>query len=117
MSVRVEKVAAQLRDEISGILARRVSDPRVGLVSVIEVDLSPDLGTAKVHVSAIGDEDERKASMLALEHARGFVRRELAAHMRNLRRIPEIRFVDDRNLEYAIHISEVIEQLHDKEAP
>jgi ribosome-binding factor A len=116
MSVRVEKVAAQLRDEISDILARRVSDPRVGLVAVIEVDLSPDLGVAKVHVSTIGNNDERRASMAALDHARGFVRRELAAQMRNLRRIPEIRFVDDHNMEYAIHIGEVIEQLH-REAP
>jgi ribosome-binding factor A len=112
MSVRVEKVAAQLRDEVSEILARRVSDPRMGLITVVEVDLSPDLGTAKVHVSTIGGDDERRESMAALDHARGFVRRELAARMRNLRRIPEIRFVDDHNMEYAIHISEVIDQLH-----
>jgi ribosome-binding factor A len=116
MSVRVEKVAAQLRDEISEILSRRVSDPRMGLITVVEVDLSPDLGTAKVHVSTIGSDDERRESMAALDHARGFVRRELAAQMRNLRRIPEIRFVDDHNMEYAIHISEVIDQLH-KETP
>ena len=116
MSVRVEKVAAQLRDEISAILDQRVSDPRVGLVTVIEVDLSPDLGTAKVHVSTIGTDDERRASMAALDHARAFVRRELAAQVRNLRRIPEIRFVDDHNMEYAIHISEVIDQLH-RDAP
>lgn len=112
MSVRVDKVAAQLRDEISGILSRRVSDPRVGMVSVIGVDLSPDLRNARVHVSAIGDEHQRGQAMAALDHARGYVRRELATQMRNLRRIPEITFVDDHNMEYAIHIGEVIEQIH-----
>src|SRR5579859_144323 len=111
MSVRVDKVAAQLRDEISEILGRRLGDPRVSLVSVIGVDLSPDLRNAKVHVSALGDEAARGEAMAALEHARGFVRHELATQMRNLRRIPDLQFIDDRNTEYALHISEVIEQI------
>src|ERR1700716_1403350 len=115
MSVRVEKVAAQLRDEISAVLARRVSDPRVGLISVIEAGLSPDLSSARVHVSTIGSDEARRASMDALEHARGFVRRELAAQMRNLRRIPEIRFVDDGNMEYAIHLGECIDEPRQEE--
>ncbi len=112
MSVRVDKVAAQLRDEISGILGRRLGDPRVGLISVIGVDLSPDLRNAKVHVSALGDDAERREAMAALEHARGYVRHELAAQMRTLRRIPDLKFVDDHNTEYAIHIAEVIEKIH-----
>jgi ribosome-binding factor A len=115
MSVRVDKVAAQLRDEIGVILSRRLSDPRLALVSVVGVDLSPDLRNARVHVSAIGDETERGAAIAALDHARGFIRRELAAQMRSLRRIPEIKFVDDHNMEYAIHIGEVIEQIHHQE--
>jgi ribosome-binding factor A len=117
MSVRVDKVAAQLRDEISAILARRVSDPRMGLVSIVGVDLSPDLRNARIHVSTIGDDAARGETMAALEHARGFIRRQVAAQMRSLRRIPEIKFVDDHNMEYAIHIGEVIEQLHDQESP
>lgn len=115
MSVRVDKVAAQLRDEISAILSRRVSDPRVGLITVVGVDLSPDLRNARVHVSTIGDAAERGEAMAALEHARGFIRREVAAKMRSLRRIPDIKFVDDHNMEYAIHIGEVIEQIHHQE--
>jgi len=116
MSVRADKVAAQLRDEISAILSRRVSDPRVGLISVVGVDLSPDLRNARVHVSTIGDEAERGEAMAALEHARGFIRREVAAQMRSLRRIPDIKFVDDYNMEYAIHIGEVIEQINHQQS-
>jgi ribosome-binding factor A len=111
MSHRVDKVAAQLREELSEILSR-LSDPRVGLVSVIEVEVTPDLASARVKVSSLGDDEEHRARMEALEHARGFVRRELARRLRsNLRRVPEIRFIDDRNIEYAVHISQVLDEI------
>jgi ribosome-binding factor A len=115
MPHRVDKVAAQLREEISAILSQRLKDPRLGLVSVIEVDISPDLGNARVHVSTLGGEDERQELMKALEHARGFIRHELAVRLRNLRRVPDIRFVDDRNIEYAVHIGRVLESIHAEE--
>jgi ribosome-binding factor A len=111
MSHRIDKVAAQLREELSEILAG-LSDPRVGLVSVVEVEVSPDLARARVHVSSLGDDDEHRARMDALEHARGFIRRELAHRLRsNLRRVPEIRFIDDRNIEYAVHIAKVLDEI------
>jgi ribosome-binding factor A len=112
MGHRVDKVAAQLHEEISDILSRRVHDPRLALLNVVEVTLTPDLRTARVHVSTLAAEPERKAIMEALEHARGFVRRELAERLRsNLRRVPEIVFVDDRNIEYAIHIGQVLKEI------
>jgi ribosome-binding factor A len=110
MPHRVDKVSAQLREEISDILSR-LSDPRVGLVSVVDVDVSPDLANARVRVSSLGDGEAHKARMEALDHARGFVRRELAHRLRSLRRIPEIRFVDDHNIEYAVHISKVLDEI------
>jgi ribosome-binding factor A len=110
MPHRVDKVAAQLREEISAILLQRLKDPRLGLVSVVEVDISPDLRNARVH-----GEDERQELMKALEHARGFIRHELAVRLRNLRRVPDIRFVDDRNIEYAVHIGQVLESIHAEE--
>ncbi len=115
MPHRVDKVAAQLREELSEILARRVHDPRVALMTVQAVDISPDLQNARVHVSTIGSEDDRRHGMEALEHARGFIRHELARRLRTLRRVPELRFVDDHNIEYAVHIAQVIKHLHDNE--
>ncbi|MEA2645427.1 MAG: ribosome-binding factor [Chloroflexota bacterium] len=108
---RVDKVAAQLQVEISGILAE-LRDPRVGLISVVSVDLSPDLRNARVHVSTLGGDDDHRALMDVLEHAQGFVRHELAARLRSLRRIPSVRFVDDRNIEYAVRIEQVLDGLH-----
>ena len=108
---RVDKVAAQLQVEISGVLAE-LRDPRLGLISVVSVDVSPDLRNARVHVSTLGDDDDHRELMAVLDHAHGFVRHELAARLRNLRRIPTLRFVDDRNIEYAVRIEEVLENLH-----
>src|SRR6266851_1985369 len=112
MPHRVDKVAAQLREELSEILSQRVRDPRVGMMTVVDVDVSPDLRTARVRVSTLGSDAERRQAMEALEHARGFVRRQLALRLRSLRRVPELRFVDDRNIEYAVHIGQVIQELH-----
>ncbi|MHB8508485.1 MAG: 30S ribosome-binding factor RbfA [Candidatus Dormibacteria bacterium] len=112
MSHRVEKVAAQLREELSAILAREVKDPRVQRVGVLGVEVSADLSFARVHVSTIGDDDERRGMMEALGHARGFIRHELAERLKsNFRRVPEIRFIDDRNTEYAVHISKMLEEI------
>jgi ribosome-binding factor A len=111
MSHRVDKVASQLREEISDILVRRLKDPRVGFVSVVGVDVAPDLSNARVKVSSLGSDEERQAAVQALEHARGFIRHELRVRLREMRRIPELRFVDDHNIEYAAHIGEVIEQI------
>ena len=112
---RVDKVAAQLQVEISGILAE-LRDPRLGLISVVSVDVSPDLRNARVHVSTLGGDDDHRELMAVLDHAHGFVRHELAARLRNLRRIPNLRFVDDRNIEYAVRIDEVLAKLHHGEA-
>jgi len=111
---RVDKVAAQLQVELSSILGD-LRDPRVGLISVVDVDLSPDLRQARVRVSTLGGDDDHARLMEVLQRARGFVRHELASRMRHLRRVPDIRFVDDRNIEYAVHIEQVIEELHHKE--
>jgi ribosome-binding factor A len=113
---RVDKVAAQLQVEISDVLARRLRDPRVGLISVLGVELSPDLRLARVRVSTLGGDEDHAELMEVLEHARGFIRHELAGSLRTLRRIPEIRFIDDRNTEYAVRIEEVLDQIHHQEA-
>jgi ribosome-binding factor A len=116
MPHRVEKVSAQLRAELSEILEQQLRDPRLGLVTVVEVDVSPDLANARVHVSRLGSDEERAGMMAALEHASGYIRHELAARLRgNLRRVPALSFVDDRNIEYATHIGEVLRALEPTE--
>jgi ribosome-binding factor A len=114
---RVDKVASQLQVEISDILARRLRDPRVGLISVLGVEVTPDLRVARVRVSTLGGAEDHEELMKVLDHARGFIRHELAEGLRTLRRVPEIRFVDDRNTEYAVEIERVLREIHQQEAP
>ena len=111
MPHRSDKVASQLHGELSAIL-RSLDDPRLAQASIVEVDVSPDLRNARVRVSTLGGDPEHKDMMDALQKARGHVRHELAQRLRNnLRRVPELRFADDRNTEYAVHIGSLIETL------
>lgn len=115
MPHRVDKVAAQLQAELSDVL-RGLADPRVSLASVIDVEVSADLQHARVRVSTLGGDGEHAEMMAALTRASGHVRHELAARLRNnLRRVPVLTFIDDRNTEYAVHIGSLLETLKEGE--
>ena len=110
MSRRLERVNGLLRQEISAIVSSDLSDPRLGsLVSVTEVDCRPDLGSAKVYVSVLGGEEEKSASLEALNSAAGFVHRNLRDRVR-LRTVPSLEFRLDESIEAGFAILEKIRQ-------
>ena len=110
MSRRLERVNGLLRQEISTIVSSDLSDPRLGsLVSVTEVDCSPDLGSAKVYVSVLGGQEEKSASLEALNSAAGFVHRNLRGRVR-LRTVPSVEFRLDESIEAGFAILEKIRQ-------
>lgn len=111
MSRRTQRVADVLRGELADLLLRQVHDPRIKLVSVTDVDVSPDLRRALVKVSVLGSDEERAGAVEALQHARGFLRRELARRLR-LRVTPELVFELDRGAEHSQKIAELLESLH-----
>jgi ribosome-binding factor A len=111
MSRRTQRVADVLRGELSDLLLRQVHDPRIKLVSVTDVDVSPDLRRAVVKVSVLGADEERTGAVEALQHARGFLRRELAHRLR-MRVTPELVFELDRGAEHSQKIAELLESLH-----
>ncbi len=111
MSRRTQRVADVLRGELSDLLLRQVHDPRIKLVSVTDVDVSPDLRRAVVKVSVLGEDEERTGTVEALQHARGFLRRELAHRLR-MRVTPELVFELDRGAEHSQKIAELLESLH-----
>jgi ribosome-binding factor A len=106
-------VADLLRSELSQLLLRRVQDPRVKLVSLSRVDVSPDLRQARVLVSVLGSDDERRQALEGLSRARGFLRSELARSLRHLRAVPELTFALDRGAEHSQRISQLLEDLDD----
>jgi ribosome-binding factor A len=106
---RHERVAGEIRHEISAMLAGELKDPRLAaaFASVTEVRMSPDLKQAKVYVSVMGGEAEKKSTINALTAAAGFIRHELSERLQ-IRRAPELIFVLDRSEEYGRRIDELL---------
>jgi len=110
MTQRTQRIGDLIRAELAVLLQREIRDPRVRLATVSHVEVSRDLRHAVVRVSALGEESQRAAAVEGLEHARGFLRRELA-HRLSLRFTPELRFVLDRGAEHSQAISELLDGL------
>jgi len=113
---RLDRVNQLIKEEISYLLQRELKDPRLGFVTVTEVAVARDLRSGKVYVSVLGSEAEWRASLEALQRARGFIRNWLAPRLR-LRAVPELRFLPDRSMAHAAHIQAVLEQLREGRGP
>jgi ribosome-binding factor A len=109
------QVAEEIQQIISVLLQRELKDPGIGFVSITQVDVTQDLKYARVHVSIMGSEEEKRDTMAALERARGFIRREIASRM-SIRQVPEIQFRLDRGLEYSDRINRLLNELKEAEA-
>ncbi len=99
MQYRPDRLAHELRSEISVIVAREVKDPRVGFATITKVRVSPDLRYARVFVSVFGSLEQQKASLAALHRAGGFIRRQLSGRLK-LRHCPDLQFDLDDSMEY-----------------
>ena len=113
---RSEKVADLIQREVSQMLLRSIKDPRIGFVTITKVTVSEDCRFARVYFSVAGTLAERESSEKGLNSAKGYVRKELGRRLR-LRYTPEIVFQFDPSIEYAIHMEEVIRDLHRGEEP
>lgn len=94
---RARRVAELLREELSELIGYEMSDPRVGMASVTEVLITPDMRRAQVRLSLGGEPEEQQETLLALEGARNFLRRQLAIRLQ-LYRVPELHFEADAAL-------------------
>jgi ribosome-binding factor A len=111
MTRRIERVNQLIRQEISELLQRQVKDPRLGnFVAITEVSTSADLKYAKIFVSRICSETEKKETLSVLTAASTFFRRELAKRLR-LRNIPELSFRWDDSIERGAHLQELIDRI------
>lgn len=107
MSQRRTRVAQELRDRIAQILTREVRDPRLELMTVTGLDISPDLSFARVFYRTLGD---REAADRALRKAKPFIRRHLAEGL-PLRRVPELDFRWDESADRAERVDRILEDL------
>jgi ribosome-binding factor A len=112
---RPDRVADQIRAEISVMLAREVHDPGIGFITVTRVHVSPDLQLARVYYTTIGSETARRATVKALRRALPFLRHQIGKRLR-LRRVPVLEFFFDRSVEHQARVEELIREIHEAEA-
>lgn len=114
MTRRTRQVGELLKEELTDIIRKEVKDPRIGFMSITEVDVTPDLRQARVYVSVLSEE-ERQGTMDALTSAAAFIRHHLKPRLR-MRQIPMLEFRGDRSMEYAQHITETLREIQKQDA-
>ncbi|NLO25352.1 MAG: 30S ribosome-binding factor RbfA [Clostridiales bacterium] len=111
MSRRAQRLSEEIKREVSDILRNGVKDPRVNaLISITQVQVSRDLGYARIYVSLFGSQREKKDALEGLERARGFIKRELGGRLK-LRCVPDISFLADDSIEYGSHIDQLLKKV------
>ena len=110
MSQRMDRVDELLRQEIGDLLAKELADPRIGFVTITDVETSPDLRHAKVWISVIGGRSDRVESVRALQASMGFVRHELGKRLR-IKRIPALHIELDDSAERGTRVLHLLQEL------
>ena len=111
-SIKNTRINGEVRRVLSSIIQNEIKDPRIHpMTSVVEVEVAPDLKSAKAYISVLGDEEAQKNTLAGLKSAEGYIRRELARTV-NLRNTPEIRFIMDQSIEYGVHMSKLIDDVN-----
>ena len=111
-SIKNTRINGEVRRELSAIIQNEIKDPRIHpMTSVVEVEVAPDLKSAKAYISVLGDEQAQKDTLAGLQSAEGYIRRALARTV-NLRNTPEIRFIMDQSIEYGVHMSKLIDDVN-----
>ena len=106
---RVNKIDSILMREISMIISQEINDPKLGFPTVTEVDVAPDLSTAKVYVSFLGKGYMKRDGIETLRRSKGHIKSELAKRV-NLRKIPDLTFIVDDTLDKAERVEEILKK-------
>jgi len=108
---RADRVSSQMRRVLAELIQHSIKDPRLGFVTVNDVDVSRDLAVARVYISLLNaEESERQRNLDVLSHAAAFLRRELSKELR-MRAIPELRFVYDDSIERGMRMDRILDDL------
>ena len=111
-SIKNTRINGEVRRELSAIIQNEIKDPRIHpMTSVVEVEVAPDLKSAKAYISVLGEEQAQRDTLEGLRSAEGYIRRALARTV-NLRNTPEIRFIMDQSIEYGVHMSKLIDDVN-----
>lgn len=107
---RAKRVSETLREELAELIAYELEDPRVSTVDVTDVQVAPDMKRAVVRISVAGGNEDRDAAIAGLEHARGFLRRQIARRLQ-LFRTPEFHFEADAALGPPARVEQLLKRI------
>jgi len=111
-SIKMTRINSEFLKELSNIIRSEIKDPRINpMTSVVAVEVAPDLKTCKAYISVLGDEKSQQDTIKGLRSAEGYIKNLLASRV-NLRNTPEIRFIPDQSIEYAINMSKLIDEVN-----
>ncbi|USG67973.1 30S ribosome-binding factor RbfA [Brevibacillus ruminantium] len=107
---RMSRVGEEIKKELSMLLQRGLKDPRIGFVTVTDVEVTSDLQLAKVYVSIFGSDEQRKDSLAGLQKAKGYLRTEIGKRVK-LRHIPDFVFKLDESIDYGSKIETILREI------
>jgi ribosome-binding factor A len=115
MSRRLLKAAEAIREVVSMAILTEVRDPRVKNVTVVSVEVAPDMKSAKVNVSIMGDEKQQKLTLSGLQHSAGFLQRKIADRIET-RYTPRLSFVIDKGVKNSLEVQRILNEVLPKKA-
>lgn len=112
---RIDRISEEVKRVVSDIIRNDLRDPRISsFCSVVSAEVTPDLRYAKIYVSVLGSEEEKKNTIKGLNSAAGFIRRELGKNI-ELRYSPEVIFELDKSIEHGAHINKLLNEVMKKD--
>jgi ribosome-binding factor A len=112
MTMRSNRVGEQMKKELGDIISLKLKDPRVGFVTVTDVEVTGDLQQATVYISVLGDETQRENTLKGLAKAKGFIRSEIGSRIR-LRKTPDLIFEFDESIDYGNRIETLLRSVNE----
>lgn len=106
---RKDRVSEQIRRELADVIATELKDPRVGMVSITEVEVTADYAHAKIYFSTLAGREQLEAVLTGLQNASGFLRRELGKRI-SIHMTPQLHFVFDQSLERGADLTKLIQE-------
>src|SRR5688572_22485589 len=110
MTRRTDRIGHLIQQEIGNLILREISDVRIGFVTISRVEVTTDLAHAKIFVSVMGSDKEKRDSLAGLGHSASYMRTHLSKVLK-MRTVPRLQFVEDKNLDHGFRINQILNDI------
>ena len=107
--IRKNRLAQVVKEEVGRVILHRLNNPRLNFVTVVGADVAPDVKTAKVYVSIIGDDDAQQRTLRELQAAKGFIQSQIAPRL-GARNTPVLTFKLDKGVKQSLRVTQIIKE-------